>query len=224
MAKTIESIADNIVRDLPGSVSYDREKAIVQVIQEFAKRSGIFKFTTEHSVTEYDVDDNANDSVALNPTGLGKFRPYRIESLKIDGVKQTLVQKELKTDLDDFDLIYKTGIVYYNVDYRGRIILFPFPADTAFETTTGILIVTIEAVYIPDESVTEIDDFFYARWGTFIEAGATGLLMAEHNKPWSSPKASSYMEEYETGRNRALMKRNLEENNGELFVQKIPFI
>ena len=222
--KTIESMADNIVRDLPGSVSFDREKAIVSAIQHFAKRSGIFKFTTEHSITEHDVDANANDSVALNPTGLGKHRPHRIEAIFIDGVKQKIIQKELQEDLDDFDLIYQTGIVYYTVDYRGRIILFPLPAATAFETTTGILIVTIEAVYTLADDTTEIDDFFYARWGKIIEAGATGLMMSEYNKPWSNEKGTDlFMRRFETGQNRALMNRNLEEAGGELSVQKIPF-
>jgi len=224
MPKTIVSMADNIVRDLPGSITPDREKAVIQSIQDFAIRSGFFKFTTEQTVTEYDVDSNANDSVSLNPIGLGKYRPYRIERILIDGVNKPIVRKELRSDMDDFDSVYKNGVVYYDIDVRGRLILFPFPTDTAFETASGSLAVTIEAIYTIDDDTTEVDDFFYARWGKTIEDGATGLMMSEFNKSWSNPNgAAQFINRYDAGRNSALMKRNLEEAGGELKAQLIKF-
>ena len=213
--KLISEIAFNILKDLPGSLEADREKAVVEAVQEFAKRSGVFKFTTEHFIDEYAVDTNANDSVSLTPNGLIKYRPFRIESLYVDGLQKSLFQRDVLNPITNFDLIYKSGALYYNVDHKGRVILFPFPTDTAFETATGILAIVMEAVYVPDAAITELDDFFYARWGNIIEAGAKALMMAETGHSWSNPGLSDVlMRQFDAGRNAALMKRNLEENGG----------
>ena len=223
--KLISEIAFNILKDLPGSLDTAREQAVIEAIQEFAKRSGVFKFTTEHSIQEYDVDENANDSVSLNPYGLTKYRPFRIESLYVDGSQKNLFQRDVLSAITDFDTIYQSGALYYTIDNNGLVILFPFPTDTAFSTTTGILSIVMEAVYVPDAAITEIDEFFYARWGNIIEAGAKALMMIDPGKSWSNPGLSAaLMRQFDAGRNAALMKRNLEENGGELSVEKISFI
>lgn len=223
--KDISEIADAILKDVSGSIRTAREKAVVEAISAFAKRSGVFDFTTEHTVTSADVDAYTNNSVTLYPNDTFDFHPWRVEKLWIDGVEKKIHQRAILSKITDFDAIYGTGTLFYNVDATGAVILFPFPATAFAASSTGILAIVIKAAHVPDSAITEIDEFFYARWGTVIEAGAKALMMIETDKPWSNPdRAKTFAAAFDAGMNAALMKTRLAEAGGELNVEKIPFI
>ena len=226
MAVTIASIAAKILPELSGSLAVQREQAVVEAIIAFAKRSNIFKFITEHSIDATDVDATENDSVILPTTNLPtNYRPWRIEALSVDGIKKQIYQRTIANgqNISTFNTVFPSGL-YFSINNDDTITLFPFPTDTAFATTTGILSIVMDIVCIPNSAITEIDDFFYARWGQAIESGAKALMMMQANQPWTNaPLSAVYAKMFDAATNQALMKRNLEEAGGEMTVEKLNF-
>lgn len=224
---TIEQIAANILPDVSGSLSIQREQAVIHTLVSFAKQSNAFKFTVEHIITENDVDEQDNNSVVLYPFDLPKkFRPWGIESLHVDGAKRNIYQRNIASSsgISVFDSVFSSGF-YFSINDDGSIKLFQFPKDTAFTTATGELSILLDIVCIPDETITEIDDFFYARWGQAIESGAKALMMMQADKPWGNIQmASVHAKIFDAAINSSRIKRNLDESGGELRVEKIPFI
>lgn len=226
MAVTIATIAAKIAPDTSGSLNKQRQDAVIDAIREFAKRSDYFRATEEQAFSSADVLDYENDALQMLLEYQGKgFSLWRLESVFVDGVQKKIALKDdIITDITDLDAIYGSGTVFYKTE-DPWIKLFPFPSDTAFDTTSGSINIVASAVFLPSDDITEVEDAFYDRWGKAIESGAKAELMMMVGKPWTNPQmAGIHARIFDAAINSAIRKRNLEAAGGELMVEKIAFL
>lgn len=172
---SIDLIVTKIAPELVGCPTELIKDHIIDKTIEFYRETGIYTRGLEVEV-QY-VDDsfaNGASEIFLTEAGRGML-PSTIKKIGVNGQVVTAEYVDLANKVHDN---YLSGAsLYYTFTSIDSITVFPVKlGDKIF----------VKAVFVPQRSMTTIDDRVYEDYVTHIAAGAKSSLMSIKNVPWSN--------------------------------------
>lgn len=205
---------DSILPDVQGVTPPVVDFNLRQICQEFCEESSIH--TAE--VTAIDVvADTATYTLTSTVTGT---EAYKIKAAWFDDVPLSMAPIDVLNNAQEYWPDTEATDAYaYTQKQPDQIILYPKP-DTAL---VGGL--RVELILRPTIASTGLTDWIATRYMRQIACGVKGRLMAQPNKPWSSPEFSTYYTSlYESAKTKAAFEAQRSLTRAALSVQMRPAV
>lgn len=226
MTTTIAILAKALTKNAFGCPEFERKKAIIDTLVEFARATEVFKYTFERNIQSTEVNSNRNDEVRFNISGIeGDKKPFSISKLYLGTSGYRTKKLRLSNDITEYDSIIAEPVTkFFYFPDRRTIAIHPFDTDAEFDSDDELNL-TVEVVFVPHPDITEIEDEIYYDWREEIEAGALSRLMEQVDKPWTNLKrAVTERGKFLKGITRSRISTNQADNNNEPRIQMRKFV
>jgi len=202
MTVEITEYAKRVQPDVLGCPRQLVLRAVVDALIDYCGRTHCMELVFEHEVVTADVQTADNDSVNVNIASyITDVRPRVVSEFRIDGQVWNLARIALENVMDDISEIAVEGTKYFTYPDTTHIKFYDLDAQDQT--------LWIKQVYVPEDTITTVDEQFFYEHHRAIEAGARARLMDMPGKDWTNlDRARKFEAEFNDGIALAIIRKN----------------